>query len=789
MKFRPFAHQTKSLKHSEKSDIVFDCSSPGCVSADTEFLTPTGWKRIDCYTLGDAVAQFHPDSRSIEFVAPLEYVKKPCNEMIAIAPARGMSQRLSAEHRVLYYMPNGTHAVCSAAEFMRELHTRKFESSRKFCTTFSVLNRPGIQLSDEEIRLMVAVIADGTFNPSGSNYCVVRLKKLRKIERLIALLKAANSPYQERVCGGDPDFLVYSFNAPRREKEFTSWWWGANQQQLEIIADELQYWDSSVSARDSKGVRFSSFISASAEFAQYAFAAAKKPASLNYSVRDRTDEGRGTMQEYTVHARSSDSLIGPGRKDSVFMVPNPEGFKYCFEVPSSFLLLRHNGYIFATGNTGKTFVRIKTFERRRKQGAGKALILAPKSLLKAVWAADFKKFAPGLKTVVAYASNRKQAFAEDADVYITNIDATKWIASQPKKLLEGFDELIIDESTSVKNHTSLRSRATAKIAKRFKFRACMTGTPNSNGICDVWHQAYVLDDGKRLGNSYYAFRNQVCEATQVGPNPHAVKWADKEGAEEAVFSLLSDITIRHKFEDCVDIPPNHQYSIPYELSPKHRNAYDELWDTSILQIYGDSKALVKARLTGKPAVPTAAVTAMHAGVLANKLMQLSSGAVYESENKYHVIDTGRYEMILDLIEEREHSLCFFFWKHQRDALTAEADKRGVTFAVIDGSTSDDERNDIVKRYQNGAYRTIFAHPKSAAHGLTLTRGTATIWPQPTYDLEIFKQGSQRQYRMGQTQKTETIIVTAEDTMEQKVMEALSKKDERMSNLLNLFGTL
>ena len=78
--------------------------------------------------------------------------------------------------------------------------------------------------------------------------------------------------------------------------------------------------------------------------------------------------------------------------------------------------------------------------------------------------------------------------------------------------------------------------------------------------------------------------------------------------------------------------------------------------------------------------------------------------------------------------------------------------------------------------------------KSAAHGCA-DQGTATIWSSPTYDLEIFKQGSKRQHRMGQTQKTETIIVTAEDTIEQKVYDAMLTKDARMTRLLDLFSIL
>lgn len=447
--------------------------------------------------------------------------------------------------------------------------------------------------------------------------------------------------------------------------------------------------------------------------------------------------------------------------------------------------------------TGKTYVRVMTYLMRhlslRKPSQNtlskKCLVLAPRSLLRTVWQADFKKFAPHVRVAISTAGKHEAVFAQDADVYVTNIDAIKWLAQQKKAFFDQFDEIIIDESTAYKHHSSQRSRAAAKVCKFFKYRTAMTGTPTSLSITDIWHQILILDEGKRLGKSFYAFRNTVCTPTQVGRNENAIQWADKDGAEEAVFGLLSDIVIRHKFEDCVDIPANHQYSVPYYLPPKHLKAYEELLETCMLQIYGSKSERAKARVRGVPLKPKATVTAQHAGVLATKVLQLLSGAVYESPGKYHVIDDARYEMITDMIEARKHSFTMFYWNHQRDMLVELSKKRGIEHEVIDGNTGDDRRLAIVNAYQRGDLQTLFAHPKSAAHGLTLTKGTATIWPGPTSDLELFKQGSKRQHRIGQTQKTETITILAEDTVELRTYDRLLGRGSRAANLLDLFSTL
>lgn len=763
LKLKEMKHQGFSLKFMEKKPRVFDASDPGCVSADTEFLTPTGWVRIDRYT-DELVAQFHPDTREIEFVKPLAYIRKPCDKMIAIAPTRGMSQRLSPEHRVLYYRRDGSHGVKSAEEFMNDLHVQgSYRHDAKFCSTFSVKNRSKLDLSEMQLRLSVAVIADGHFQSETSNRCVIRLKKSRKIQRLQELLIAANVEYSIRNCGGaNPDFKVFTFKAPLHDKEFGEWWWSASQNQLEIIADEICYWDSSEDQRESSATRFSSLSEASANFAQYAFAAAKRPAALSFAVRDRRHEDRGIVIEYNVHAQDEDKYIGPGRADSVFAVDNPEGYKYCFEVSTSFLLLRHNGYIFATGNTGKTYVQIMDFARRHKKNKKALLVLCPKSLMRAAWANDIKKFAPHLRVSLCYAQGRLDALEVDADVYIVNVDGVKTLTKlTSKKFWAKFETLVIDESDAYMTPTSQRSKAAAKVAAHFDWRRCLSGTPTGNTICNLWHQYFLLDGGKRLGNSYFKFRSACCTPYQNGPKAEHLKWVDKEDIELLVGELVKDITLRHKFEDCVDIPENHKYSVTYELSTKHRKTYEEFLEHSLAEIDGT------------------VITAVNAAVLAGKLLQAASGAVYRGKNDWVTIDTGRYELACDLAEARKQAVIFYHWDHQCDGLVIEAKKRGMKYAIWDA-----DKPELVEQFQCGEFHYLFAHPGSAGHGLTLTAGEATIWVSPTHNLRHYLQGLKRVHRIGQTKKTETIMILAENTVDENVWDSTMKKNFNAVALLD-----
>jgi SNF2 family DNA or RNA helicase len=365
-------------------------------------------------------------------------------------------------------------------------------------------------------------------------------------------------------------------------------------------------------------------------------------------------------------------------------------------------------------------------------------------------------------------------FKRDADVYITNTDAVRWLNKQPASFFARFDTLIVDEMSSFKHSTSQRSKALAKIRKYFTYRYGMTGTPNANTITDIWHQVFIVDDGKRLGTSFYQFRGSVCAPTQVGPQPNMVKWQDKPGAESAVGGLLQDLVIRHKFEECIDIPPNHQYTLTYHLSPKQHAFYARMERDAVFQVQNTHVSAINA-----------------AGVM-TKLLQIASGAAYNEmgDGKYSLIDTGRYEMAADLIEQRQDPCVVFFnWMHQKDELIKEFERRELTYCVIDGSVNDRDRKTAVDHFQAGFYRILLAHPASAAHGLTLVKATTTLWVSPTYNLEHFLQGNRRIYRAGQTKKTETIMLIAEGTIEEKVYVKLLEKNVRQGDLLDLLKEL
>ena len=431
---------------------------------------------------------------------------------------------------------------------------------------------------------------------------------------------------------------------------------------------------------------------------------------------------------------------------------------------TDFIISNPKCLITSDPGTGKTRAVLDAFAKR----GGKMLVLAPLSILEAAWVDDLLKFQPTLKAGIAYAKNRQKIFEDqDYDIIVTNFEAVNFLIKQPN-LLEGFDTICIDEFTAFKNRTSKRSKALNKLIQKFEYRIAMSGTPNSNTILDIWHPALLIDGGERLGARFFSFRNQVCTPKFNG---FANVWIDKPGAEEAVADRLRDITIRHNLEDCIDLPENITRTIYTNLSKQTKEDYDTLANESVLF------------------TEQGTITAINASARVKKLLQLVSGAVYTEEGQYKFVHQERYDLVMDLVDVRQHSLVAFNWKHERDHLIELAEKRKFTYEVIDGDVPPNKRQDIVQRFQAGQIKVLFAHPQSAGHGLTLTKATTCIWCSPTYNAEHFQQFNRRVYRAGQTKKTETILIAARDTWEETVYKKLDTKLDRMENLLTVLCNL
>ncbi len=333
----------------------------GCVDRDTEFFDGTKWKKISDYKEGDQVLIYGTDGVA-RLEKPERYIKLPCNQLWLTQTKYGVDMCTCEEHNVYYITSKGNlyHQPFAKIKEMHESSAGGF--SGRFITTFNV-DRPGIDLSDAEIKVMLAVIADGSFNKGRkTKHCRFHIKKDRKKDELRAAFREAGLPWKESSSSaeGYTDFYCY---VPRQEKQFTDYWYNCSQHQLEVICQNVLKWDGHVQGERHS---FSANDKMNADFIQYAFSACGYRATV--IERDRRGQeyfvcGKAYTRksiEYTVNITKR-NLISMGgfhkenaNKTKIVPYETKDGFKYCFTVSSHIWIMRRNGKIMITGNCGKS---------------------------------------------------------------------------------------------------------------------------------------------------------------------------------------------------------------------------------------------------------------------------------------------------------------------------------------------------------------------------------------------------------------------------------------------------
>ena len=757
----------------------FNLSEMGCVDAETEYLSPTGWRRMDMYD-GGLVAQYHLDGRA-EFVQPTSYVIKPCPWMYRFKTTRGVDQKLSPEHRVLYINYSGRLQVTSAQAVAEAQETQARGWRGRFITTF-VGGGPGIALSEAQLRIMVAVIADGSF-PNKSHTCTFTVKKERKKARIRMLLREAQIVFREKDLHYETKegYTKFSFTAPRRDKVFTPYYWSASQQQLQIVADECWRWDGSKAA-GSRGPSFCSTIKESADFIQYAFAATGQTASLNF-------QQHSNCSYWDVFSRTKPWLLAMNgvRDDGSKTTPvtvevTPDGKKYCFEVPTSFLVFRRNGCIFVSGNTGKTLAALWTADflsRHHAPEPFRVLIIAPLSTLDRVWASTIFKTFLGRKTFeVLYgtAEKRMALLSKPVDIYLLNPDGVGIGAHTRNRFeLDGFSAelanrkdirmVIIDEASVYKDAQTKRHRIARMAVSQRDHLVLMSGTPTPNAPTDAYGLAKLVNNA--FGKSFTSFRNDTM--FQQGP----FRWMPKKDGYEKARALLHP-AIRFDLATVWDGPPmtTQQRSVPLTKE-----------QTELLKAL--KKDLMVTASSGKP------ITAANEAAARQKAIQISLGAIYDDTHQAHKVDASpRVAVLKEIIEQVTGKVIVFApLTSVVDMLAKEL--KEYSCAVVNGPVSQKDRNIIFRDFQESEKpRVLIADPGTMSHGLDLFAARTTIWFGPTDRTELYIQANRRAFRPGQKFPTAVVQIIS-NALEAEIFRRLENNTTLQGSLLRWIeeGTL
>ena len=346
----------------------------------------------------------------------------------------------------------------------------------------------------------------------------------------------------------------------------------------------------------------------------------------------------------------------------------------------------------------------------------------------------------------------------DADIYLINLENVAWLCGLSDKLV--FTNLVIDESSRFKDASTKRFKALKKHLKGFSRRLILTGTPSPQGLQDLWSQVGILDLGARLETSLTRFRDKYMNPGQRNRQTGVIyNWILKDGADKIITDKISDICYSLKAEDYLQLPAlttlYHKIALDKEVKAK----YDTLRKDMVADIG-------KERITA----PTAAA-------LAGKLLQFTSGAVYNEEGEAQEVHRAKLEYLESIMEESSSpTLVFYHFKHSLNRLRLQFPQAVVL----------DDVN--IAAWNRGEIRMLLAHPQSGGIGLNLQCNVGetaqTVWFDLPWSSENYIQANARIYRQGQEKPVIIHHLTVANSIDEHVVKVLEGKINIQEALLD-----
>ena len=446
---------------------------------------------------------------------------------------------------------------------------------------------------------------------------------------------------------------------------------------------------------------------------------------------------------------------------------------------------KENYAYFMEMGTGKTKVLIDNLAMLYDKGKiDGALIIAPKGVVKTWYEQELPIHLPNhIENVsVLWQANITKGQQEKLDslfeidtalhILIMNVEAfstEKGVKFATKFINSHKTMMAIDESTTIKTPTARRTKNIIKIGINAKYKRIMTGSPITKNPLDLYTQCEFLDPWLLDFSSYYAFRNRYAEMKTMHVSGRSIQVIDKFQNLGELSDTVKQFSYRVLKEDCLDLPPKNFIKRHITLTPDQKKVYEQMKKAAI--------AVLNKKVTTTVSVLTQLM----------RLHQITCGYVTADDGSIQEVESNRMNELMSILEETEGKV--IIWANYQfsvgDIIQKITKKFGKqSYVHYYGLTPQEVRQENIRRFQNDPEcRFIIGTPQTGGYGITLTQANTVIYYSNGYDLEKRLQSEDRAHRIGQKKAVTYIDIIAEDTIDEKIVEALRKKINIASEVL------
>jgi len=433
------------------------------------------------------------------------------------------------------------------------------------------------------------------------------------------------------------------------------------------------------------------------------------------------------------------------------------------------LMSRPQAALWVGTGVGKTVTALTAFEGLRVLGEIQtALVIAPIRVSTMSWPDEVAKWGhtKHLKVKNLRDADLTTVRRGDADIFTTNYEQLPKLAEQlfPREPFP-FDLIVFDESTMVKNPKGTRAKSLLPHLKKFTHRWGLTGTPWPNDLQEVFMQVKVLDDGQRLGKSFYQFRERYFKATDYMKYNWVVK---DDTAKNEILYKISDLAITITREEARVVEEPKEADVFVDLPLLVQEEYESLEKDFLLQLDAG----------------TVTVSAASSGGIVNKLRQYAGGSVYDEKGKARLTHHEKTHALANLLQTISGNALVACDYHHFIA-DIRASLPGIRYLSPDQTKR--EQIGLLREWNDGGVKVLLSHPASIGHGLNLQSGGNTvIWYSPPWSRELYDQLNARLSRRGQKNPVTIYRIVARNTVDVDALQTLNtrgKNQRAYSHLL------
>jgi SNF2 family DNA or RNA helicase len=240
-----------------------------------------------------------------------------------------------------------------------------------------------------------------------------------------------------------------------------------------------------------------------------------------------------------------------------------------------------------------------------------------------------------------------------------------------------------------------------------------------------------------------------------------LEWKPKsKDHQHIIHTLIADSSVSMRAKDWLKLPKRMDNIVTVQLDKQTRELYEMLEREMAFSI-GEAEISVAESVQ-----------------LSNKLLQLTNGAVYDSNRNASDLHTAKLEALEELVEAANGQPVLVFYNFQHDFIRIQ--KRLSSYRPQKLESADD-----ITKWNRGEIGMLLAHPASAGHGLNLQAGGHIIvWFGLPWSLELYEQANARLHRQGQEQSVIVHHIIAEDTIDETVLVALKNKANVQNALMD-----